>query len=862
MFSEDLLQHHLASSSLGVVAWDAGFRVLAWDGASERIFGWTAAEALGQRIDALRIIHEDDAEQVGRVMDALRRATPHVVSRNRNRTRDGQVRYCEWNNTVVTGPDGALTSVLSIVVDRTEQVLAEERLWASRARLQALALAGLRLGASLDYDQTLAAVAEVVVSSGLADFCLVDVACRTDALARVAAAHRDPARQPLLDVLRRYPPAREDNQVLQAWRDHRTIRVREPPSDELLERAAINAEHLAAVLALRTRAALVVPLLIGERCIGVLTLGATVGSAIDYDDEMVSFAEELARRCAVAIAHATAFAEERRLRVEREEVSRRLELLQRVTAGLSGAVSLADVGVVTLEQVLPHVGAAAGALIVLEKEGLRIAYSEGFPKVILDKYGLMPLDGQNPASEAARDGRARYFRDASEHEATYPHLRPDASSLGYQALAVLPLRAQGRVLGVLALRFAEARAFPEVERSLLETVAEQCAQAVARARLFETERLARAEADRASRAKDEFLAMLGHELRNPLAPIATTAQIFRRRGVAPRETAVLERQVAHLTRLVDDLLDVSRIARGKIEIERAPLDLREVVAAALESVSPLCEQRAHQVEVDLPPTPLVVLGDRERLVQVFSNLLTNAARYTEPAGRVTVRGALVDGRATVVVADTGIGLEPDMLEAAFELFVQAEQPRDRTRGGLGIGLTIVRKLVELHGGRVVASSDGRGRGAAFTVELPAHDAVATASHEAPEGPRTRRSGRVLLVDDNQDAALLLAELLRSEGYTVVTAHDGPSALSAASVLEPQLALLDLGLPLMDGYEVGSRLRDALGAAVRLVALTGYGQERDVQRSREHGFDAHFVKPVDMGRLFQEVDRLLGPGVAR
>jgi signal transduction histidine kinase/ActR/RegA family two-component response regulator len=382
---------------------------------------------------------------------------------------------------------------------------------------------------------------------------------------------------------------------------------------------------------------------------------------------------------------------------------------------------------------------------------------------------------------------------------------------------------------------------------------------------------ARTEAEEANRAKDEFLAMLGHELRNPLSPIVTALELLRLRGTLathPRELGILERQVKHLTRLVDDLLDVSRITRGKVDLKVEPVELAVVVAKAVEMASPLLDRRQHRLAVEVPADGLRVQGDPVRLAQVVANLLTNAARYTPPGGHVQVRARRVHGEdegageVELAVADDGQGLSADLLPRVFDLFVQGPRAIDRQEGGLGIGLTLVRSLVSLHGGSVEARSDGPGQGSTFVVRLPLLAAPGLALPEA--GPAIAKGGsplRILVVDDNQDAADLLGTLLAVDGHEVLTAHDGLGALALVEDAAPDVAVLDLGLPVMDGFELAALMRGRLGdAAPVFIAVTGYGQPADRDRSRDAGFQAHLVKPVDAGVLLATI-RDLAP-VAR
>jgi CheY-like chemotaxis protein/anti-sigma regulatory factor (Ser/Thr protein kinase) len=313
---------------------------------------------------------------------------------------------------------------------------------------------------------------------------------------------------------------------------------------------------------------------------------------------------------------------------------------------------------------------------------------------------------------------------------------------------------------------------------------------------------------------------------------------------------VVERQVQYLIRLVDDLLDVSRITRGTIQIKKRLIRLQDVVGQGAEIAMPLLEQRRQHLDVHLPSSDLRLDGDEGRLAQVVSNLLTNAAKYTDPGGCITV-DAHREGREIVLtVRDTGIGISRELLPHVFDMFTQERQAADRSRGGLGIGLTIVRNLVELHGGTVEAASEGLGKGSVFTVRVPvAAEEPAAIEVSSAKVPIARTSKRVLLVDDNEDALDLLAEVLRTAGHVVTTAKDGPTALEVMKTFHADVAILDIGLPVMDGYELAGRLRTELGATLpRLIALTGYGQESDRDRARMAGFAEHLTKPIEGSRL--------------
>lgn len=382
-------------------------------------------------------------------------------------------------------------------------------------------------------------------------------------------------------------------------------------------------------------------------------------------------------------------------------------------------------------------------------------------------------------------------------------------------------------------------------------------------RQLEEQTLALQDADR---RKNEFLAILGHELRNPLASIYTALEIQRLKATDDPEVAcareVIERQVRQLTRLVDDLLDVSRITQGKVQLQLEPVDIATIVQRAVEMAQPLFDAQKHRLSVSLSREPMWVEADAARLTQVLTNLLRNAAKYTSPGGQIKISAECHDNDVIVRVRDNGIGIAPELLPRVFEPFIQVARSLDRSDGGLGLGLTLVRSLLELHQGTIEAHSEGKGKGSEFVVHLPAMDTVPTPAEAAPAAPEAERAAprRILVVDDNRDGARTLSMLLQLDGHQVNTAHDGPAALETADAWQPDVVLLDIGLPGMDGLEVARRLRNnPQHAEVLLIAISGYGQDDDQLRSQEAGIAAHLVKPVDLAalqRLFASEHELL------
>jgi PAS domain S-box-containing protein len=423
--------------------------------------------------------------------------------------------------------------------------------------------------------------------------------------------------------------------------------------------------------------------------------------------------------------------------------------------------------------------------------------------------------------------------------------------IGLKSYICTPLRSRDLILGVITFAMAESgRIYDVKDLAAAEDLAQRAAIAIENANLL-------AALKNSDRRKDEFLAMLAHELRNPLAPIRNAVQIFRSERLAVPEllwaTDVIDRQVHQMTRLVDDLLDVSRITRGKIELRKEPVELAVVLNNAVEASRPLIEKWGHELTVSIPTEPIVLQADPTRLAQVFLNLLNNAAKYMDSGGHIWVSAERQDEQALIRVLDTGIGIPAEMLSHIFDIFTQVEHSLERSEGGLGLGLTLVQQLVEMHGGSVEACSDGVGKGSEFLVRLPipvnTHDGEAGRVPDGCKSTVALTSRRILIVDDNRDSADTMGMLLRDMGNEVRTAYDGLEAVAAATAYQPEVVLLDIGLPKLNGYEAARRIRNQPGGdEMLLIALTGWGQEEDRRRSRHAGFDHHLTKPVEFGIL--------------
>jgi len=535
-------------------------------------------------------------------------------------------------------------------------------------------------------------------------------------------------------------------------------------------------------------------------------------------------------------------------RVAAEETTRRSNFLARASHELGASLELDQGMRRLLELVVPQLAETAAVVVDAEADRPLLFYKSD--------NQIQPVAGYSGLPGNLREALQRVVREG---------LPLEGETVCY------PLRIGDRTLGALAL--ASEHSSPNLlPRDLvtLQELVSRAAIALDNARLYsslqreiERSRAAEESLQDANQRKDEFLAMLSHELRNPLAPIRNAVEVMRR--VAPPDPKltmareVVDRQVSLLARLVEELLDVSRISQGKIVLKREPVELARVIAHSVETARPLIDTRNQTLSVSVPAAPVWLSADFARLSQVLSNLLNNASKYTGEGGRIELAAAATEGEASIVVHDNGAGIEPQLLERVFELFVQGERALDRGQGGLGIGLTLVKRLVELHQGRVQAASDGPGRGATFTVTLPCISAVepqqrtATAALATPSAEVYGR--RVLVVDDNVDAAESTAAFLRLEGHEVKAVHDGLQALASLKVFDPHVVVLDIGLPGLDGYAVARQLRSRGDTShVLLIALTGYGQKEDRARAAEAGFDYHFVKPADPREIQVAIER--------
>jgi len=560
----------------------------------------------------------------------------------------------------------------------------------------------------------------------------------------------------------------------------------------------------------------------------------------------------------------------RRAEAALRQESQTLELLNETGSIIAAQLNLQTLLASVIDAATKLSGAEFGAFCdnvnVRRAEATSLHALSGASREAFEKLGLprnTPLF--TPTFRGERVVRSADITQESNYANVMPqHVEPDEHALIRSYLAVPVVSRSKEIIGGLFFGHSEPNKFSARTERLILGVAAQAAVAIDNARLYEAAQaqIARREQAEAAlretdRRKDEFLATLAHELRNPLAPIRQAALISKMSTATAAQKRwshdVISRQVQHMSLLLDDLLDVSRITRGTLQLRKQATELTSVVDAAVETARPTLDAKRHRLAIDICREQTYFSVDPMRIAQVLSNLLTNAAKYTDPDGVIRLVARRSSNSVVIQVIDNGIGIAEDALPHIFQMFSQVNATQDRSDGGLGIGLALAKGLIELHGGHIEATSPGLGRGSEFTVSLPLGTVIAP--RHAGAGTRLEQSAsvcrRVLIADDNQDSADSLAMLLRMEGHEVMVVHNGPDALAAVTNFDPEIALLDIGMPGLNGYEVAQKVRGALPASpLRLIAVTGWGQHGDKARARASGFDHHFTKPVEPERLME------------
>ena len=734
------------------------------------------------------------------------------------------------------------------------------------AHLATLKSAARQLASCTDFADALAGTIAACLPA-LGDFGFFDVRVG-DQVVRTVRAHDDEATEALLRPTQWVHQAAGELNLCALSSGQPALHTH--IDDAWYCRIAANEGHLALLRQLGFRSMLTVPMRCGDELVGALTL--FMGrSGRQHDADALDLATDLAALAAPVVVNKRLLEAERQARAEAESAHQRLEALAAAGARFSRSLDPTETIEAIASLIVPRIADWCRIDVVGPDGRPHAALVRHADDALARRAFALALRWRAPATMPGTidwviEHRQPHMGSVSSERldlVTDPEVAAMVREMKVHDSLMVPLVARGRILGAIsALQAESGRGFNEQDLGFFTELAQRAALALDNARLYSDAESARRDAERANRSKDEFLAVLGHELRNPLAPIVTSLKLMElQRGKdTARERDIIARQVAHLSRLVDDLLDVSRITQNRVELRLDALDLREVVGSAVESIAGSLQAQGIECACRLPPQPVPVQADAIRMTQVLSNLLVNARKFTPAGGSVTTELTVADGHAEITVADTGAGIAPELLPQVFELFTQGPQTIARQQGGLGLGLAIARSLVALHGGTIEARSAGIGQGSRFVVRLPlAQPRAEPRAATTATAPAPQVQGRLLVVDDNADARETLAMLLEASGYEVQTAADAWVAQELALSFRPDLALLDIGLPGMDGYTLAARLRATPALqSMRLVALTGYGSDSATARARAAGFDEHLVKPTEPDTLMQTLQRLLRP----
>lgn len=677
------------------------------------------------------ITHPDDlAVDWNHVERVLAQEISSYSLKKRYIRKDGSIVWIKVTSSVVWDDEGKPQYAVGIVEDISDahrQAVQRQAALRERELAQAaqnfLVAASTSLSASLDYEVTLNNVANLAVPT-LADWCIVDILESDNSIKHVAIAAANPEKyRTIQEIQRRYPASNKCNtQINQALLQGEYLFYPQVPDSLLLE-IAQDEEHLKLLTSLGIRSLMVIPIYSRGQLFGVISF--VIGESLRYyQPPDLALATDIARRAAIAIDHARLYQETQQAKQAAELAANRTARLQSITAAFSEALTPQQVADVVVNQGIGALGAVAGSVVLLEENGklLKIIGAIGYPGTVSEHWSTFSLTDDVPLAVAAKTGQPIFLENVAALKKQYPPIGDLPSITGNCAFACIPLVVEQQTIGVLGLSFATEQIFTAEDQRFMLTLAQQSAQAIARAQLYEAEKNARAAAETANRIKDEFLTVLSHELRTPLNPILGWAKLLRTRqydqSVVNQALETIERNAKLQTQLIDDLLDVSRILRGKLQLNVQKVDLRTAITAALETVNLAAAAKSIQIHTSLADHLISVMGDSDRLQQIVWNLLSNAVKFTPPGGSIEVCLEQIEGAAKIQVTDTGKGITPEFLPHVFEYFRQADSKITRAEGGLGLGLAIVRHFVELHGGTVQADSPGLEKGSTFTICLP------------------------------------------------------------------------------------------------------------------------------------------------
>jgi PAS domain S-box-containing protein len=878
--SQAQLNLALKSAQIGVWSWDITNDRFDWDEQIYQLFGLTPESFAGTSEAILARVHPDDRGLLAQSLSgAINEGVEHDLE-YRIIPDDGSIRHAACRGKAFFNEAGEATHMSGVVLDITERKQSEaertQLIQEQTARLEAeanqqraafLAQVSATLASSLNYESTLTSVANLVVPY-FADWCSVDLLQDNQSIHRVAVAHPDPEKVKLgWEIYQRYPgDLYADEGAPKVMRTGQGEMIAEI-SDAVLAAVIQDPEYLRILRELGLKSCIILPLMARGRIFGAISF-ATAESERRYSTADLSLAEDVAHRSAIAIDNARLYQEAQQAQKTAEQALERIARLQSITAALSESLTPAQVSEVIVGQSMAALGASSAlvALVNESKTELEIVRAVGYKQDLIDAWRNFAIDSPSPLAEAVRTGQPIWAETTENRVVRYPHLAEIYAQYDFNTWISIPLMVEGWAVGGISLGFAQPQQLSGEDQAFILAIAQQCAQAIARAHLYEAERTARSAAESANRVKDEFLAVLSHELRTPLNPILGWAKLMQSRkldqATTDRALETIERNAKLQTQLIEDLLDVSRILQGKLNLNFGRINLVSVIEAAIETVRLSAEAKSIQIQKIFESGVGQVLGDANRLQQVIWNILSNAIKFTPIGGQVKIKLEQVGSQVQICVTDTGKGIAPEFLPYVFDYFRQADGATTRKFGGLGLGLAIVRHLVELHGGTVQAESLGEDKGATFTVRFPCLQDENKGIKNAKDNSllvvaqSSPLSGlEILVVDDDADMRGFLPFMLEQYGATVIVVASASEALTALSQSQPNLMISDIGMPEMDGYMLMRQVRSLKpeqGGTIPAIALTAYAGEMDYQQAIAVGFQQHISKPVDPEELVKAI----------
>ncbi|MBD2358669.1 PAS domain-containing protein [Tolypothrix sp. FACHB-123] len=797
------------------------------------------------------VLHPDDLPLAqNKWTEALETGNSYTIEFRLKRF-DGVYRWHLTRIVPIKAENGSILSWLATATDIDNQKRSEQRERFLAQASQTFAAARLNLSTILDTITQL-------IGELTSDACVLSLLSADQQwLDTVSYYHINPEIKELIGKLLEKPRSARDGITGQVIQTGETVFLPVVSPEQL--RHDINPEYLPYLERFGVYSLLIIPLKVQDQIIGALSISRE-RPGNPYSHDYPRLLKDIADRAAMAIANA-------RLYEQAQQIADRTARLQSVTAALSESLTPNQVAEVIVEQSrsVLHAAAALVAIVCENRSELEIIHAVGFETEIINRWRKIAIATSSPLPDAIRTGKPVWEESNQQRMARYPHLADTYAKYDYAAWISLPLMVEGRAVGGITLGFKEFSALNFDERAFILAICQQAAGAIARAQLYEAEKRARAAAEVANRTKDEFLAVLSHELRTPLNPILGWTKLLRQGNLDGNKKAIaletIERNAHLQVQLIEDLLNISRILQGKLSLNSVPVNLKATITAAIETISLAAEAKGIEILVNFTSNVGHVLGDAARLQQVMWNLLSNAVKFTPSGGQINIKLETTGTAAQIQVTDTGRGINPEFLPYVFDSFRQADSSITRTFGGLGLGLAIVRHIVELHGGTVKAQSPGEGQGATFTVRLPLLlTSTSTTEVEASTTEMGTLQGiQILAVDDEADNLELVTFILEEAGATAIAVSSAKEVLEVLNQKVPDILLADIGMPEMDGYTLLQKIRalpPQQGGQLKAIALTAYAGEINQRQALEAGFQMYLSKPVDPDELLVAIAQVL------